>query len=218
MAKLDITHATVALDDIAEPDRNPNHMGGEEFEALCAVVREKGFLQPILLRRMHPLDSGPHEGPTWELIDGVHRRRAMLREGITSCQAVCTNATPEEARLLQVSMNKLRGELNLTVVAETVRELVEGGVSDETLRLIGYSDDDLRTMMEATKPTTEEEVLNESGGSFLDEEPEEDAKPKPYLLELTFKTAAELRKVKRILKKAGKGDHAAGLLSLIEGA
>lgn len=215
MQTLEITYETVALNDIQEPARNPNQMSPADYQSLLATVRSQGFLQPPLLRRIEPRSPG---APNWEFIDGVHRGRALRDCGVTSVLSVCTNATEEQAKLLQVSMNKLRGELNLTMVAETVRELVEGGVTDETLRLIGYSEDDLRTMMEATSTTTDEDILEESTGSFLDEAPEEEAKPKPYLLELTFKTAAELRKVKRVLKKAGSGDHAAGLLSLIEGA
>lgn len=219
MGQVNVTHATVRLDDIREPARNPNYMSPDDFEALCAVVAAKGFFQPPLLRRVHPLGSGPHDGPTWEVVDGVHRVRACLRAGLTEVQAVCTDLDETGARVLQVSMNKLRGELNLTAVAETVRELVDAGMAMPDLQLIGYSDDELRAMLDATKTTTEEDILADSpGGLFDDLEPEEPAKPKPYILELTFATAADLRRVKRTLKKAGSGDHAAGLLRLIDGA
>jgi ParB-like chromosome segregation protein Spo0J len=215
---LTITHATVSLDDVQGPAKNPNHMTPEDFEALRAGIREFGpGLQPPLLRRLHPPGSGPHEGPTWEAVDGDHRVRALREEGFTEMQAVCTDADERTARILQVAMNKVRGELNLTAVAETVRELVDAKVDLETIKLIGYADDELKAMLEATAVDTAEDVLGTGTGDIFEEDDEKPA-PKPFLLELTFSTAAELRKVKRVLKKAGSGDHAAGLLSLIDGA
>ncbi len=214
---LSVTHATVDVADVREPAQNPNHMSEADFAALRAGIRTQGALQPPLLRRIHPLGAGPQEGPTWELVDGVHRVRAMVAEGITSFQAVCTDADEKAARILQVALNKVRGELNLTAVAETVRALIEADIEMPDLELMGYREDELRAMMEATSTETAEDVLaGGAGGMFEDPEPEK--APKPYILELTFSTAAELRKVKRTLKKAGSGDHAAGLLRLIEGA
>lgn len=215
MANVNVNHAVVLLEDVREPARNPNHMSADDFEALCAVVASKGFFQPPLLRALG--NDPAHGRPLWEVVDGVHRVRACLRAGFTTVQAVCTDMDETTARIVQVSMNKLRGDLNLTAVAETVRELVEAAIPIPDVKLMGYTDDELRAMLDATKEMDEQDVLASSGGVFDDPEPEP-AAPKPYILELTFATAAELRKVKRVLKKAGSGDHAAGLLRLIDGA
>ncbi len=209
MPALNPTYTTLLIEELHEPKTNPNQMGVEEFEALRAGIREKGFFQPPLARRSK-------EG--WEIIDGVHRVRAAKAEGVaelfTVCLEECDDAT---ARLLQVALNKVRGQLNLTAVAATVRELVEADIQLPELALMGFSEDEMRAMLEATEVVDAEDVLAASAGVFGDEEPPA-AAPKPFILELTFATSAELRKVKRVLKKAGSGDHAAGLIRLIDGA
>ncbi len=213
---LTTTTASVDLSDVREPARNPNHMSADDFESLRLVIREKGFFQPPLLRRA-PLTDANGKTTTWEIVDGVHRVRASLLEGLDRLDCVCTDMDARTARVLQVTMNRLRGELNLTAVAETVRELVEADIPIPELALMGYREDELKAMLDATRGVDEEEVLASSGGVF-DDVDDEKPTPKPYILELTFSTSAELRKVKRTLKKAGSGDHAAGLLRLIEGA
>lgn len=214
MGNVNVTHATILLEDVREPARNPNHMSPEDFDGLCAVVAAKGFFQPPLVRKC---GVGERNQQLWEIVDGVHRVRACVKAGLSSVHAVCTDMDEQTARIVQVSMNKLRGELNLTAVAETVRELVEAQIPIPDVQLMGFRDDELRAMLDATKEVDEQEVLASSGG-FFDEPDPEPAKTKPYILELTFSTAAELRKVKRVLKKAGSGDHAAGLIRLIDGA
>lgn len=208
--------ATMDLDTLREPPRNPNSMTAEGFAGLRAVIREKGFLQPPLVRRV-PADA---EGRTWEIVDGVHRVRASIAEGLKSAPCVAVEKmTDAEATILQIAMNKLRGELDLTSVAEAVRMLSEDPtVTEAELLLTGYRDDEYRAMLAATATVDEDDILSGGGGSFDAEEEEDRAPPKPFILELTFATAAELRKVKKNLKKAGSGDLAAGLLRIIEGS
>jgi ParB/RepB/Spo0J family partition protein len=218
------TVATVSVEDIHEPKINPNHMGEAEFQALVAAIRQGGFFQPPLVRkRLRPLSgSGGAQlvQDGFEVVDGVHRVRAARIVGLGSIPAMVVEMTDEQAAVFQVSMNKLRGALDLTATADVVRTLADAGASLDLLSLTGFSDAELKTLLDATKTTTEDDII--ANGAAVDAELEDadaDAPaPKPFLLELTFATAAELRKVKRVLKKAGAGDLATGLLRVIDGA
>lgn len=192
-----------------------------------------GYAQPILVRP---------DGDGFEIVDGVHRSRAVKailemdtsllledrdREYVErvvqfqqayadgSIECVVRDMTTEQARVLQISMNKLRGELDLGQVARTLNELLEEGC-DVNAMVSGFSEEEVAALVESV---SDEPDLSPNVGA-LPEEPDE--KPiKPFVLELTFSTKEELSRAKRGLRKAGGGkgaDLARGLLNLIDGA
>ena len=79
---------------------NPNEMPKEKMEALRKIMREKGFLQPILIDQ----DS--------LMIDGEHRFTIYREFGMKQIPCFRLDVTDVERRLLRQTMNKLRGEHN----------------------------------------------------------------------------------------------------------
>jgi ParB/RepB/Spo0J family partition protein len=204
----------IPIGELREPPGNPNQMSDEELGRLADAIRRFGFLQPVLVR-----ECWADGGRTYELVDGVHRVRAAKMAGLTELPCVLADGmTEQDARALQIGMNKLRGELNLSDVAASIAGLVAGGWSTAELTVTGYSEEELDELVRvATVDETEDALVGASASA--PEEPE-DRPPKPLMLELEFSTGTDLRRVKRALRRAagGKGRPLGdGLLAMIDG-
>lgn len=191
---------------IDEPERNPNRMDARDYDALVANVRTQGFLQPVLVRQV---------GSRFEIIDGVHRVRAV--RAVNGSQAnvwsVVTTADQAQATLLQISLNRLRGALDLTEVAQLLESL--SGM-DVDLAVSGYSENELSDLLRIVSAEEPDPVLDGLSGSPTTEP---SSVAKPHILELAFSTAAEKKRATKALRKAaGKGgDLSSGLLRLVDG-
>ncbi|MGH7486506.1 MAG: ParB N-terminal domain-containing protein, partial [bacterium] len=94
---LQIEHVPI---DLLRPDpANPRKIGDAELEALTRSLQEFGFVQPVLARR---------EGST--VIGGHQRLTAARRLGYTTVPVVYLDLPQDQARLLNVALNKISGE------------------------------------------------------------------------------------------------------------
>ena len=190
---------------LMEPKKNPNVMGDDMFARLTEAIKRFGFLQPVLVRQ--------DKDGTYVIVDGVHRVRAAKAVGLTAVPCIITSSSKSEATALQVGMNRMRGDLDLSRVASAFCEMVADGWSKEELGVTGFGPDEVNELLKATTDNVEEEVMQ--GSSDL--EPTEPAPDKEWKLELQFETKQELQKAKRTLRKlAGKGNElGTGLTKLI---
>jgi ParB-like chromosome segregation protein Spo0J len=193
-------------------DPNPNVMPEEDFERLVRAVDEQGFLQPVLAREV------THGGGRvdLEIIDGVHRTRAARRAGLTEIPVVLIDADDERARVLRLAMNKLRGELDLSRVAEELAALAGAGWDVEALTATGYGEEALNDLLRAGADVGDDELLAAAGSGIEDERPPATEDGGVYLLEVHCADAKELRAFKRKLRRMGDGDLAAGLRKALD--
>lgn len=218
---------------VADPT-NPNVMPPGMQDRLGEIVSAVGFLQPILARRRgtpqvpEHLEGNPEAiatvlaltGPHFDIIDGHHRLEVAIAKGYTHVPAIIIDCTAERAKLIQIEMNHLRGELDLSAVARNMGDLLTSGLAKEDLLLSGFELPEIDALLKSISTIDENDaVMNGGAGS---EEEQEDAKPpKPFELTLCFGSSKELSAVKRALRKAAGGgkqpDMAAGLLAMITG-
>jgi len=207
-----LTELDISLLD--EPKKNPNKLPEARYKLLVEAIRKVGFLQPILVR-------GDVSKPNsrFEIVDGVHRVRAAKELGMRSVECVVSKSmTSAEATVIQIGMNRLRGELEFNAVSAALSELAMGGWTKEQLTITGFELDEIEGMLRDAAPDNMDEIA-----ASLGESPPTDVAPaeKPFVLELTFATRAELARAKRGLRKASGGrggDMAIGLLKILEGA
>jgi ParB/RepB/Spo0J family partition protein len=199
------------------PGVNPNSMSDEDYKSLVDVIRSGSFRQPILARQS-PTDPG-----SYEIIDGVHRTRAQTEiDENAMIPAVIIVANDAQARAARLSMNRLRGSINLSTAAAEIAWLAQQGWGLDQLSMTGFSETEVSDLIRATS-TDPDEVMR-GGSSLPDMTDEEDVRvERPFVLELRFTTRDELTKAKRHLRKASgqkgaKADLARGLMRLIEGA
>jgi ParB family chromosome partitioning protein len=82
------------------PDQPRRHFDEAALETLAASIRERGLLQPLLVRRV---PNG------YELIAGERRLRAAQRAGLESVPVVVREADPQERLELALIENLQRG-------------------------------------------------------------------------------------------------------------
>lgn len=184
------------------PTKNPNVMDPHIVRTLEAVIKEDGFLQPVLI---------VEEGGEYLIVDGVHRTEAAIRLGMETIPAV---VAPDRARaeILRIALNKLRGELDVSEVTRQFQLLLDTGLEKSDLEMTGFQDWEIETMLEGFDF---DEDAHLSGASVTPIQPE---KPKVYPLNFKFNSESERARVKEALEEHGDGDALDGLLSLIEQA
>ncbi len=103
----------------------------EELEELVKSVKEKGVLQPVLVREV--------SGGVYELVAGHRRFLAARRAGLSSIPAIVKRLSDEEALTVALIENLQRQDLNPVEEAEGYRRLVEefGLSQEEVARRVG---------------------------------------------------------------------------------
>jgi ParB/RepB/Spo0J family partition protein len=93
------------------------------FEQLCASIKERGVLQPILVR--------PNEFGTFDVVAGFRRYAAANLAGLDSLPCMVKNSSSGLARLDNLVENLLRDDLNCIEEAEGMAATLVGPPSME---------------------------------------------------------------------------------------
>lgn len=190
-----------------EADDNENVMSDETFHLLVEAIDKVGFLQPICVEAS--------EHGRFKIVDGAHRTQAARLLGLTSIPCIVRDGSDGRESAIRISMNHLRGQLDLTAVAKTISSLEADGWSMGDLSLTGFSEDELEHLLASTRALDTEDLLTGAPEPPDKEPPLDD---KPWVLELRFDNKKQLATAKRGLRKAaGKGGElGAGLLRLLD--
>jgi ParB-like chromosome segregation protein Spo0J len=196
----------VPLDKLGDAPRNANKMSPAKFQLLVESIKRVGFVQHVLVRAI--------ANERWEMVDGHHRRDALRILGHDAVPAVELEGD-EDPRLVALALNRIRGETDLAAASLVIEELTEAGFNFSDLTISGFSDRELSELVAALE-STDDPSLDDLDGL---EEPEPVGTPvaRPFLLELTFASKADLVLVRKALRKAaGKGGNLAdGLLRVV---
>src|SRR3954469_10903673 len=125
-----ITIERVPIDALHPDPANPRRIGDEELDALTRSMRTFGMVQPILVRR----DDGT-------VIGGHQRLVAARRLGMTSVPVIRLDLDTEQARLLNLALNRIGGTWDQDLLARLLADL--GSVPDLDLSLSGFADDEI---------------------------------------------------------------------------
>jgi ParB family chromosome partitioning protein len=100
------------------------------LEELAASIREKGVLEPILVRR---------DGMKYRIVAGERRWRAAQRAGLKEIPAIVREATDREAFEIALVENLQRADLNAIEEAEAFDVLLQdhGLTQDEIAKRVG---------------------------------------------------------------------------------
>lgn len=193
-------NVTVQRSMIRLPATNPNHMPADKFRLLVDAIRQVGWLQDVLIAQIsdEPFDPA---NPSYLLVDGYHRLMAGDELQMVDIQAKRITCTADEARVLQIMLNRLRGDLNLTEVATTVDELLASGAWEQAdLTLTGYTSHEIDGMMELLGA---DDDLTRGASSVLgdtDDQGPKQPKPRRHRLEVFFATAEDRDRAKKVLQ------------------
>jgi len=117
------------------PDQPRKVFTQEHLEELTASIRDKGVLQPILVR------SQPGEDGVWQIIAGERRWRAAQAARLTDVPIVVREMDDVEVFEVAVIENVQRADLNPLEEADAYRVLMErfGRTQDQVAGVVGKS-------------------------------------------------------------------------------
>jgi ParB family chromosome partitioning protein len=119
----------------ASPFNPRKSFDNAELDELANSIREKGLVQPIVLR---PLGNSQNQ---YEIVAGERRWRAAQRAALHVIPAIVRSLTDQEALELAIIENVQRTDLNILEEAGGYRELIDrfGYTQDELGQIIGKS-------------------------------------------------------------------------------
>jgi DNA modification methylase len=121
--------------DLLRPDpANPRRISDEELDSLERSIREWGFVQPVLARRDDSTVIGGHQ-----------RLIAARRLGLTTVPVTYLDISPEQARLLNLALNKISGSWDDALLARMLADLQ--ATPDLDLTLSGFGEDEIADLL-----------------------------------------------------------------------
>lgn len=143
----------------ANPDQPRKTFTESELSELAASIREKGVLQPILLRTV---TGRPY---MYEIVAGERRFRASKMAGLSEIPALVKNLDNENAMEIALIENVQRENLNPIEEAAAYQNLMEKCGYDlaDVTRLIGKSESYIRNIMRLTNLADSVKAMVERG-------------------------------------------------------
>ncbi len=143
----------------ANPDQPRKTFTESELSDLAASIRERGVLQPILLRSV---SGRPY---MYEIIAGERRFRASKMAGLNEIPALVKSMDDNNAREVALIENVQRENLNPIEEANAYKNLMEccDYELDDVSRLIGKSASYIRNMLRLTSLPESVQSLVEQG-------------------------------------------------------
>jgi len=171
----------------------------DSFEELVNSIREKGVLQPILVREIG-------EG-LYECVAGERRLRACIKLGIEKIPAVIKKLSDEEVLLVALIENIQRKELNPVEEALGYKRLIEefGYTQEEVAKKVGKDRSSVANLLRLLKlPREIQEDLTEGrlsvghAKALLSLEREED---QLFVRDQVIKKGLSVRETERLVKR-----------------
>ena len=132
----DVQIAQVGIDDLRPDPANPRRIGDEELESLTRAIREFGFVDPIIARKEDKTVIGGHQ-----------RLVAARRLGLKTVPVVYVDLSQEQARLLNLSLNKISGSWDQELLARLLADLDQS--PDVDLTLTRFGEDEINKLLKS---------------------------------------------------------------------
>jgi len=129
-----LTVEQVPIDQLRPDAANPRRMGEEELDSLERSIRQFGFVQPVLARKEDGVVIGGHQ-----------RLLAARRLGLTTVPVTYLDISVEQARLLNLALNKIGGSFDDALLARLLADLQ--ATPDLDLTLSGFGEDEIKDLL-----------------------------------------------------------------------
>ncbi len=136
----------VAIEELRPDAANPRRISDAELESLTRSIREFGLVDPIIARREDRLVIGGHQ-----------RLIAARRCSLKSVPVIFLDLTKEQAKLLNLALNRISGDWDKDLLGRLLSEL--SSVAELDLSLSGFSDEELRKHLKSMESWERRERL-----------------------------------------------------------
>ena len=120
----------VDVGDLRPDPFNPRRISDHEMEALTRSIQEFGLVDPIIARREDSTVIGGHQ-----------RLLAARRLGLKTAPVIFVDVSTEQARLLNLALNKIAGSWDQELLARLMVDLSASPNVD--LSLSGFGEDEI---------------------------------------------------------------------------
>ncbi|MCB1357290.1 MAG: ParB/RepB/Spo0J family partition protein [Maritimibacter sp.] len=127
---------------VPNPDQPRRSFTPADLDDLAASIREKGIIQPLILRKKGP-------GDTYEIVAGERRWRAAQMAQLHEVPALVREYTDTEALEIAIIENIQRADLNAVEEAAGYRELMDrfGHTQEKLAEALGKSRSHIANML-----------------------------------------------------------------------
>jgi DNA modification methylase len=141
---LEITY--LLMEELRPDPANPRRISDDELDSLSRSIRQFGLVDPIIARREDKTVIGGHQ-----------RLIAARRLGLKQVPVIFLDLSPEQARLLNLGLNRIGGTWDQELLARLLAELKD--VPDVDLSLAGFSEDELMKYLKGLESQEKREKL-----------------------------------------------------------
>jgi len=135
--------------DLLRPDpANPRRISDEELDSLERSLRQFGFVQPVLARKEDKTVIGGHQ-----------RLLAARRLGLATVPVTYLDLSTEQARLLNLALNKISGSWDDALLARLLADLQASPNIDLTLS--GFGDDEIADLLRSLETREKKERVED---------------------------------------------------------
>jgi DNA modification methylase len=131
-ARLEIDH--VPIGDVHPDPANPRRISDDELESLTRSIREFGLVDPVIARREDSTVIGGHQ-----------RLVAARRLGLETVPVIYVDLSPEQAKLLNLALNKISGDWDQELLARLLADLQ--ATPDVDVTLSGFAEDEVAKLL-----------------------------------------------------------------------
>jgi DNA modification methylase len=124
----------VSIDQLRPDPANPRWIAQEELDSLERSIRQFGFVQPVLARKEDNTVIGGHQ-----------RLVAARRLGLATVPVTFLDLSIEQARLLNLALNKISGSWDEQLLARLLADLQATPNIDLTLS--GFGEDEIKDLL-----------------------------------------------------------------------
>ncbi len=192
----------------ANPNNPRKHFNEDDLNSLAASLKEKGLLQPLVVR--------PRAGGTFEIVAGERRWRASQRAGLHELPVLIRELDDKETLEIALIENVQRADLNALEEAKAYRQLVDqyGHTQQQLADVIGKSRSHIANTMRLLNLPPATQIQIETGrltagharALIATDSPEELA-DKIIKLSLTVRQTEELARAKNASPKSKIAQH-----------
>lgn len=116
---------------------NPNRQSKHEFQLLLKSMKDHGFTQPIIVQK-----------ESREIVDGEHRWRAAMELGYKEIPVVYVTMSIAQMRIATLSHNRARGQENVELTAELLRDLEKIGALEWAQESLEMDDIEIQRLID----------------------------------------------------------------------
>ena len=145
----------VDIDSLKPASYNPRNIDAEEMASLKRSLKQFGFVDPAIIRKKDNMIIGGHQ-----------RIEAAKNLGWDKVPVIVMDVSANDAKLLNVALNKISGDWDDVKLASLLKELKYDSSVDELLT--GFSEEELDTLLWDLGQDDLDEELREEDPDKLD--------------------------------------------------